>query len=324
MALPDFLNSDAFSALGLQPVLFVRARDWQPPAVPIQSVIIGIDEGGDLPPCDARHFDLLLTSATNPPAPWVSTKPDASARLADAIALRPLTASILCQTLRTQELLSFDAALAVESFAYSTLLGGLEFKRWLAHQPKARGLSQTDLVRIERTNDHITITLSDPCNHNAVTAALRDALYAALAAALDDPSRPTVSLQSDGKCFSIGGSLGEFGSADDLAQAHVIRTIRSCTQLVAALGDRISVCIQGACIGAGLEIIAAAETRTALKSAWFQLPELRMGLIPGAGGTVSISRAIGRHRTAWMVLSGKRISAQQALAWGLISAVIVP
>ena len=53
----------------------------------------------------------------------------------------------------------------------------------------------------------------------------------------------------------------------------------------------------------------------------FQLPEITMGLIPGAGGTVSITRRIGRQRTAYMALSARRINAQTALAWGLVDAL---
>jgi enoyl-CoA hydratase/carnithine racemase len=97
--------------------------------------------------------------------------------------------------------------------------------------------------------------------------------------------------------------------------------LHNCARLLHDLGERASVHLHGACIGAGLEIPAAAQRRIATPDAWFQLPELRMGLIPGAGGTVFVPRAIGRHRTAWLVLSGKRITAKQALLLGLIHAI---
>ena len=76
--------------------------------------------------------------------------------------------------------------------------------------------------------------------------------------------------------------------------------------------------LNGPAIGAGLELAAFAHEVTAHPKAWTQLPEIRMGLIPGAGGTVSVSRRIGRHKTAYMVLSGKRINAETAYKWGLI------
>lgn len=89
----------------------------------------------------------------------------------------------------------------------------------------------------------------------------------------------------------------------------------------ARLGDRLSVRIDGAAIGAGIELAAFAHHVTASPRSWFQLPELDYGLIPGAGGTVSITRRIGRQRTAYLVLSGRRLSATQALEWGLIDVI---
>src|SRR3546814_1121314 len=66
-----------------------------------------------------------------------------------------------------------------------------------------------------RSGDRLLLTLDDPANRNAMSAAMRDALYEALANALDDPSRPAVLIQCAGKCFSTGGALAEFGTAQD-------------------------------------------------------------------------------------------------------------
>jgi enoyl-CoA hydratase/carnithine racemase len=90
---------------------------------------------------------------------------------------------------------------------------------------------------------------------------------------------------------------------------------------VARRPEILDVHIHGACIGAGVEISAFAGRVTAAPAAWFQLPELAMGLIPGAGGCVSVPRRIGRQRAALMMLSGQRIDAQTALRWGLIDAI---
>jgi enoyl-CoA hydratase/carnithine racemase len=79
--------------------------------------------------------------------------------------------------------------------------------------------------------------------------------------------------------------------------------------------------LHGACIGSGIELPAFAHHLSVDPKTFFQLPELRFGLIPGAGGCVSIARRIGRHRTAWMALSGKKISARKALEWGLIDEI---
>ena len=79
--------------------------------------------------------------------------------------------------------------------------------------------------------------------------------------------------------------------------------------------------MQGACIGAGIELPAFAGRLVADPNAFFELPELSMGLVPGAGGTASIPRRIGRQRTAWLGLTRRRISASQALDWGLVDEI---
>ena len=132
---------------------------------------------------------------------------------------------------------------------------------------------------------------------------------------------PGLTLRAEGRCFSTGGDLAEFGSARDLAAAHVIRTRRSCAQLLHRLEGRAEVRLHGACIGSGIEVPAAAARRVAAPDLVVQLPELRMGLIPGAGGTVTLARAVGRHRLLWCALGAFRIGAAQALDWGLVHAI---
>ncbi len=316
---PDHDAADSYSTMGENVLLVVDAAAWKKPVAPIQSTIIGWDEKGALPAIDFSDFDVLLTSATNPPRPWVEAP--SQTYLNENICRWPLAATILCQSLKLSEKLNFAEALTVESLAYSTLLGGEGFLRWFMVQDATAKKEPNPLLIIEREADHITITLNNPNGQNAMTATMRDALFDALANALDDPTAPRVSLRAAGKCFSTGGAISEFGSADDLAVAHLVRTLRSCARLIDALGPRADVQFHGACIGSGLEVFAAASRRTARPDTWFQLPELSMGLVPGAGGTASVTRAIGRHRTAWMVLSGKRLSAEMALNWGLIQEI---
>lgn len=319
----DVLTADRFSALGDTPVIIANLPGWHLPQPSVQAVRIGVDAAGQLPPVDPGLFDVLVTTAAKAPAPWVSIEHDRLeshlSDLAQAVHHWPAAATILCRVLRISESIPFCDALDVESLAYSALLGGAEFQRWcIARGPLPIPASADEAVLVERDADLVTVTLNHADSQNAMTAAMRDALYNALANILDDPSGPKLRLKANGRCFSTGGALGEFGSATDLTQAHIVRSLRSCARLLHLLGGRGKVQLQGACVGSGIEIPAAAGRRIASPDAWFQLPELRMGLIPGAGGTASIARAIGRHRTAWMVLSGRRIRARQALAWGLV------
>lgn len=316
---PDHLDADRLSAPGGQPVLLVDAARWRRPNPPIQAVVIGVDRDGALPAVVADDFDLLLTAAAEAPRPWVS---DARAeRMADAVRANPFAATVAASVLRLTEKLPLAEALTVESFAYSTLLGGGEFARWRDRPRDAASPIPPEPLRIARDGDQVTLTLADPANRNAMSAPMRDALYEALANTLDDPSAPDVLLEGAGKCFSTGGLLAEFGNARDLAEAHAARTLHSCARALDALGPRGAVRLHGACVGSGIEVAAAAHRRVATADAWFRLPEVAMGLIPGAGGTATVARAIGRHRTLWMLLSAKRLNARQALDWGLVHAV---
>jgi enoyl-CoA hydratase/carnithine racemase len=82
--------------------------------------------------------------------------------------------------------------------------------------------------------------------------------------------------------------------------------------------------VHGSCIGAGMELPAFAHHVEADPGAAFSLPEVAMGLIPGAGGTVSITRRIGRQRTAWLALTRQPIDAPTALRWGLVDRLADP
>lgn len=326
MHAPDHLDADRLSAPGGTPLWVVDAATWRRPAPPFQAVLVGVDRAGTIPDVTPRDFDLLLTSAEDAPRPWVSIGAgvlDAVIEsLTSAVSANPFAATIAAQVMRLTESLPVSDALTVESLAYSSLLGGAEFARWRERATIASGAATPPApVAVERTHDRITLTLNDPANRNAMTATMRDALYEALANALDDPTRPALMLRGAGRCFSTGGALPEFGTAQDLAEAHAVRTLRSCARALDALGERSAVRLHGACVGSGIEVAAAAHRRVAAPDAWFQLPELAMGLIPGAGGTATVARAIGRHRTLWMVLSGKRIGSARALDWGLIHAI---
>ena len=88
------------------------------------------------------------------------------------------------------------------------------------------------------------------------------------------------------------------------------------------LRERVTVRVQGACLGAGVEIAAFAGRVVSQPGAYFRLPELELGLIPGAGGMVSLPRRIGRWRAAYMLLSGRSIPSRTALEWGLVDEVV--
>jgi enoyl-CoA hydratase/carnithine racemase len=226
------------------------------------------------------------------------------------------------QLLRLGEGLDVDGALVAESFAYSTLQAGPEFAAWLAERDAPTPMTAEGApLQLERVGDTLHIRLDRPTRRNAYSVSMRDALTEALELALADRSL-TVELAGEGAAFCSGGDLDEFGRLADPATAHAVRTHRSPARLLARLADRVVARVHGACVGAGVELPAFAGSVVARSDAFFQLPEVRMGLVPGAGGTASLPRRIGRQRTAWLALSGSRIDARQALSWGLIDEVV--
>jgi len=246
------------------------------------------------------------------------------AGLAANIAHAPKAAATLVQVLRTTASLPVGDALTVESLAYATLQAGPEFRGWLAgfQPPEPPAPEDAPPVLTERSGDRVTIVLNRPANRNALSVEMRDALCEALEVAVTDPTIRTVSTSGAGRCFSVGGDLAEFGSVPDPATGHAIRAIRMPARLLAACADRAEFRLHGACIGAGVELPAFGRRVVARASSFFQLPEINFGLIPGAGGCVSLPRRIGRQRTAWLALSARRISAATALRWGLIDLLV--
>jgi len=241
--------------------------------------------------------------------------------IATSVASTPSAAGALVGLLRMTAVLPVRDGLVAESLAYSMLLAGPEFAAWRASTPsRDPEPDQEPAVRLERTDDVVTVALHRPHRHNAFNRAMRDALVEALLVAELDPT-VTVQLTGDGKSFCSGGDLDEFGLAKDQAAAHLVRITQSAAASVHRVRDRVTAQLHGACIGAGIEIPAFADRVEADLSTRIQLPELRMGLVPGAGGTVSVTRRIGRWRTGFLVLSGGQIDATRAYRWGLVDEV---
>ncbi|MEZ5295113.1 MAG: enoyl-CoA hydratase/isomerase family protein [Ilumatobacteraceae bacterium] len=202
------------------------------------------------------------------------------------------------------------------------LQAGPEFAAWRSTRPPA--LMPTDdapTVRAERHDDVVTVELHRPARHNAITSRLRDDLVAALTVAAVDDTVERVVLRGAGASFCSGGDLDEFGSRADPATAHRIRLARSPARLLHRLAARLHVQLHGAVLGGGIEMAAFAGRVTAHPDTRFGLPETRLGLVPGAGGTVSLPRRIGRQRTMALAIGTDTIGVDVALEWGLVDEI---
>ena len=233
----------------------------------------------------------------------------------------PLASATLAVLLRGVEEMSVDSGLAAESAAYSVLQSGPEFAAWRSSTPLTVEPDAGEVVTTERVDDRLVVTLNRPHRHNAINAQLRDELSAALAVAWLDDSIRHVTLRGNGESFCSGGDLGEFGQRPDPTTAHITRLARSPARSIHRLKDRITVEVHGATMGGGIEMAAFAGRVVAAPDTRFALPEIGLGLIPGAGGTVSVTARIGRRRTADLALSGREIDAETALSWGLVDEI---
>jgi len=240
-------------------------------------------------------------------------------QLSAAVAAQPRAALVAVQVLRATAVLPVPQGLVVESLAYSTLQSGPDFAAWRATRaPREPRAAEGPAVLVERTGGHLELVLNRPAVHNAYSVAVRDALVEGLELATVDPGIESVGLSGRGPSFSSGGDLTEFGTFGNPAGAHVVRTTRSAGRLLAAVGKPVRARAHGSCRGAGVELTAFATEVVAAAGTTFALPEVAMGLVPGAGGTVSLPRRIGRQRTAWLALTGQVLDAARATRWGLV------
>lgn len=287
----------------------------------LSRLVVGIATG---PVSAAIH--LMMSHLTCVLAPEETTtaiagSPDDLQGIAETVAEEPYAALLLAQVLAAARPGEAAAAgLWRESTAYGLLQSGEGFRRWVANKHPAQAPADCSVVSVERLGSTLHVTLSDPRHHNAFSSRMRDELFAALEVAAADPAVEVV-LRGEGVSFCSGGHLAEFGATTDAALAHLIRTTRSAGAMIDAMRERVTVEVHGATIGAGIELAAFAGHVSACPDTWFQLPEVGYGLIPGAGGTVSIPRRIGRWRTAYMALTGARVDAARALRWGLVDSV---
>ena len=237
------------------------------------------------------------------------------------VAQAPMASAALALHLRASDRRPPLDGLVAESGLFSTLQAGPEHRAWLnAHQRRHRE-DPGPPVQVQRDGDVLHITLDRPHVRNAVSAVLRDELLEALAVAEAGPTF-AVHIHGAGPDFCAGGDLDEFGTTPDPATGHLIRTRRSLAATLHRLAPRTTAHVHGAALGAGIELAAFAGEVRATADARFGLPELGLGLVPGAGGTVSLPQRIGRQRTAWLALTRRTIDAPTALRWGLVDEIV--
>lgn len=251
----------------------------------------------------------------------VTSRPNEIAEVKEAVSRAPLSSYGLVTLTRVSAGMTAADGIWAESAVFSALLGSRAHQEWLESRPVANQRTEPDEpVLVELDADVLRISLNRPEARNAINSSLRDAFVAALELAELMPG-VRVELRGEGANFSAGGDLTEFGQVADPATAHAVRGTRHPALSLSRVGDRVTAYAHGPNVGAGVELLAFADRLIASADATFRLPEVGMGLIPGAGGTWSVVQRMGRQRANWLMLTGAQVDAECALQLGLIDAI---
>lgn len=179
----------------------------------------------------------------------------------------------------------------------------------------------TDRVRLDVAADGVaTITLQHP-PLNIYDLQMRDELIEAFAAVTDHPDANAVVLAAAGPHFSAGADLKEFGTAEGVMAARAIRWARDPWTPLWELPQPTVAALHGYALGAGLEMALLCDVRIAAPDTQIGLPETKLGMLPSAGGTQSLSRVVGPGPAAPIVMLGSSLDASEALERGLVDTV---
>ena len=168
------------------------------------------------------------------------------------------------------------------------------------------------------------ISLNRPQVVNAYNIQMRDDFSEALSAVEQDPEVRALLITGEGRGFCAGADLTEFGSAPSQVIARRVRWERDVWGQLVNLGKPVVAAVHGYCIGSGLEIALLCDLRIAATGTVFALPEVQLGMIPAAGGTQTLSRAVGLSQALDLLLTGRRIQAEEALSTKLVTRLTPP
>ncbi len=179
-----------------------------------------------------------------------------------------------------------------------------------------------DFVRVERSDGVTTITIDRP-PVNAMSAKVVVALEEALAALTTDPATRVALLRGAGeRGFTAGADIAEFPALLEPGADAGREGIQRLADRIEAFPKPIIVAIHGFCLGGGLEIALACDFRIAAEDARIGLPEIRLGLLPGGGGTQRLPRFVGPGRARLITFTGEPVSGRRAYEWGLVEEAV--
>lgn len=173
-------------------------------------------------------------------------------------------------------------------------------------------------------NGIMMITLNRPDKLNALNADVLDALVALFTEAKDNDDVKGILLTGNGKAFCAGADISRLAECDAQSGYQFACFGQAVFRQLETLGKPSLAAINGFAFGGGCELAMAATMRIASSSAQFGQPEVKLGVIPGYGGTQRLARLVGKGRALDLCLTGRFINAPTALQWGLVSDVTEP
>jgi len=180
-------------------------------------------------------------------------------------------------------------------------------------------------LRVSADGPVRTLVLDRPDRHNALDAALLRDLAAAVADVREDPAcRAVVLTGTGGRAFSAGADLDELAGLPAHRAYELLGNGQRVLRAVETCGVPVIAAVDGVALGGGFELALACHVIVGSTRASFALPEAGLGLIPGYGGTQRLARLLGRQRAAFLMLTGRRLRADEAYAAGLLALPPVP
>lgn len=178
---------------------------------------------------------------------------------------------------------------------------------------------------VTREGTRLSLVLNRPQARNAVSPAMLDALVAAVADARGERT-DIVTITGAGGAFCAGADIGSYASPHERpAELEAFtRAARELCRSIETLDAVTIAAVDGPCLGGGFEIALACDLVIATDTARLGLPETRLGLIPGWGGTQRLTAAIGAPRARRLILTAELVSAAQAAEWGVVASVVAP
>ena len=168
-----------------------------------------------------------------------------------------------------------------------------------------------------------TVTLNNP-PLNIYDLEMRDGLIEAITAVRDHPDARVLVLQTEAKHFSAGADLSEFGSAESIFHARRIRWDRDPWLPLLALPIPTLAVLKGFAIGSGMEMAMLCDLRIAASGTIMGLPETKLGMLPAAGGTQSLTRLTGPDKASPLILTGRNIEVDEAHQLGIVNEIVSP